>query len=119
MHDPTEGGLAAALWELSRASGRSLVIELHKVHIPDLAAKICEHFGLNPLASIASGAMLMTVDSEDASQVCSTLEVYGIQCAEIGIVEMGPPNVWVEAEGNREILPHPKRDEIARLFEET
>jgi hydrogenase maturation factor len=117
MHDPTEGGLASALWELAHASSRSLVIDLQMVHIPDLAAKICKHFDLNPLASIASGAMLMTADVGDASQVCTTLEGYGIKCADIGIVVAGPPGVWVEVEGNRELLPQPERDEIARLFE--
>jgi hydrogenase expression/formation protein HypE len=28
MHDPTEGGLSAALWELAEASGHSLVVDM-------------------------------------------------------------------------------------------
>ena len=40
MHDPTEGGLASALWELAQASGRALIFDPRMVHIPDLAAKI-------------------------------------------------------------------------------
>jgi hydrogenase expression/formation protein HypE len=119
MHDPTEGGLATALWELAQASGRALVINPRAIHIPDLAAKICDYFSLNPLASIASGALLMTVDVMDANQVQATLASRGIQCTEIGFVETGMAGVWVETDGIRRVLPQAERDEITRLFEST
>lgn len=39
MHDPTEGGLAAALWELAAACGHKLVVDATAVPIPTL----CPH----------------------------------------------------------------------------
>ena len=117
MHDPTEGGLAGALWELAEASGRSLWCETARVPVPSLARRVCAAFGLDPLASIASGALLMSVAPESAADICAALGAEGVPCVEIGGVEDGPPTVWAVQGTARTRLPRPARDEIARLFE--
>ncbi len=115
MHDPTEGGLAGALWELAEASQRRLVIEQQAIYIPPLAARVCAVFGLNPLATIASGALLIAAAKDDALPIRRALESEGIACVEIGGVEEGSAAVW-QADGSP--LLRPARDEIARVFEE-
>ena len=117
MHDPTEGGLAAALWELADASGRSLRFEPHRVPIPALALRICRAFDLDPLATIASGALLLAAPAEDAAKICQALVSAGIACADIGRVEAGPAGVWAETDGAASLLARPLRDEISRVFE--
>jgi hydrogenase maturation factor len=117
MHDPTEGGLAAALWELAQASGRSLVVDTSAVPIPPLSARICRAFDLDPLAAIASGALLLTTPAEDTDPICRALADEGIACAEIGRVVAGPTAVWRQTGNGREELPYPERDEIARTYE--
>ncbi|MCP4425118.1 MAG: AIR synthase [Chloroflexi bacterium] len=117
MHDPTEGGLAGALWELAEASGRSLVVNPALIPIPPLAARICRVFGLNPLATIASGALLLTASPEAAKSIRQALLAAGIACAEIGWVEEGSAAVWREGGNGRILLPRPARDEIARVYE--
>jgi hydrogenase expression/formation protein HypE len=114
MHDPTEGGLASALWELSEASGRRLSVDPQSVPVPEISQRICTAFGINPLATIASGALLMAVAEEDAQKIRTTLESEGITCGEIGRVEEGPTGVW-QSENNA--LPRPARDDIARVYE--
>lgn len=114
MHDPTEGGLAGALWELADASRRRLVVDPAAVPVPELSGRICAALGLNPLATIASGALLMAVDGKDAQKICAALEVEGIACAEIGHVEEGPAAV-LQPDGQP--LPRPARDDIARVYE--
>jgi hydrogenase expression/formation protein HypE len=117
MHDPTEGGLAGALWELAEASGCSLVIDTQAVPVLPLARRICNLLDLDPLASIASGALLLTASSGEAAGIKLVLEAEGIACTEIGSVESGPPAVWQKTLARREILTRPERDEIARLFD--
>lgn len=117
MHDPTEGGLAAALWELADAGGRSLVIDVAKVPILPLSARICRVFDLDPMATIASGAMIMTAPVEDAAAIRHALAGQGIASAEIGTVETGPAGVWQNAGAGRTPLPRPVHDEIGRVFE--
>lgn len=117
MHDPTEGGLAAALWELSKAAKKKIYFDPHSVPIPPLARKICQVFEIDPLSAIASGALLLTAHVEDARQICREFESTGIPCAEIGIVEDGHPGVWLTIDSARKELPKPERDEVARLFD--
>jgi hydrogenase expression/formation protein HypE len=117
MHDPTEGGLAGALWELSQACGQALHVELEKVPIPDLSRRICTHLGLDPLASIASGALLLACRPGSTPAILQALQVEGIPCAQIGRVGDGPPGVWVEDASPPRPLPWPARDDLARLFE--
>ncbi len=117
MHDPTEGGLATAIWEISEACGRSIYFDPATIYIPDLSARICRVFDLDPLGAIASGALLFTAPPGDGLKIRQALEQRGILCMEIGAVEDGPVSVWVASGNGRELLLRPQRDEIARLFE--
>lgn len=117
MHDPTEGGLATALWELAEASHLSMRFDPEATPIPDLARRICHAFGLDPLGTIASGALLITAAPESVKDILRALESEGIACAEIGRMEAGPAKVWIDKEGGSELLPRPLRDEIARVYE--
>ncbi len=117
MHDPTEGGLATALWELSEACGKRLTVEPEAIPIPELSRRLCQAFGLDPMAAIASGALLMSVTPKDAAAICQALESAGIRCSDIGVVEDGVPEVYLKTPQGREILPRPARDEIARIYE--
>jgi hydrogenase expression/formation protein HypE len=117
MHDPTEGGLASALWELAEASQTSLSIDMESVPVPPLSARICQFLNLDPMAAIASGALLMTVPVEEVHRVRAAFQAENVVCAEIGRVEPSPVSVWGVTKTGREKLPRPERDEIARLFE--
>ncbi|MBN2470332.1 MAG: AIR synthase family protein [Anaerolineae bacterium] len=113
MHDPTEGGLATALWELAEASGHTLVIEADAWPICEEGERLCAFFGLDPLAAISSGALLLAVHPADRESIMAALEAAGIPVFWLGHVAAGP--VDVRAGGQR--LERPARDEIARLFE--
>jgi hydrogenase maturation factor len=118
MHDPTEGGLAAALWELAEASQCSLLVDPTAVPLPSLSEKICQAFDIDPLASIASGALLFTAPPAHIPAILAALEAETISCHEIGQVMEGPPVVWRTGTVSMEIFPRPERDAIARLFED-
>jgi hydrogenase maturation factor len=113
MHDPTEGGLAAALWELAEASQVSIQIEINAIPVPELSRRICRLLEIDPLAAIASGALLIAVQTGQAAKVRSALEKAGILCAQIGEIRKPPVSV-IHHSG---ILPRPARDAITRLFE--
>ena len=117
MHDPTEGGLSGALWELAEACGHRLVIDPEVVYIPAIAQKICKFFKINPMETIASGALLLTAPAEDAARICDSLRGEGLNCSVIGQVESGPSQVLQSTPEGIIPLPRPERDEIARIFE--
>lgn len=117
MHDPTEGGLAAALWELAQASGRTLAVDLAAVPVPELAARLCAAFHLDPLAAIASGALLLTAPAADAPDIRHALERAGVLCADIGEVHAGAAAVYSVTASGWVPLPWPKRDALARMYD--
>lgn len=117
MHDPTEGGLALALWELAEASSCILAVDLSRVPIAPVSRRICAALKLDPYATLASGALLLTVAAEDAGAVAQGLSDAAIACADIGAVESGPVGVWYESINGRVLLDRPERDAITRLYD--
>ena len=118
IHDPTEGDLVGAFWDLAEACVHTLIIDSQAVIMPPISRKICQAFGINPLETIASGALLLTTPPEEASAICHALQEKGGPCVEIGTVEIGSSQVLQSTCKGSMPLPRLARDEIARVFEE-
>lgn len=116
MHDPTEGGLATALWELAEAAGVGLTIDAESIPVLPEGRALCAEFGLDPLGTIASGALLIALAESDAERVRSTLARASIECARIGRVEPPEAGVVLVERGRSRELPRFAQDEITRLF---
>ena len=118
MHDPTEGGLYTALWELAVASQHTLRVDLAAVPVFPLSRRICELLRLDPLAAIASGALLLAAAPAEIEKIILAIHQLGIECAEIGLVtdETGPPTVKSGFSPGAASIPRPARDEIARYY---
>lgn len=84
MHDPTEGGVATALYELAVASGVGIEVDLDAIPISPLAAKLCAAYDLDPLGTIASGALLATCAFENADTLLHAWAQAGWSGALIG-----------------------------------
>jgi hydrogenase maturation factor len=82
---------------------------------------LCRALGLAPWGLIASGALLLAVESDDAPAIVHALEAAGIRAAVIGRVTAPERGVKLRRQGalrdNIRRLPHFERDEIAQLFE--
>jgi hydrogenase expression/formation protein HypE len=113
MHDPTEGGVATALWELAEASGQAVHVTAESWPLLPEAARLCAFYGLDPLGAIASGALLLTVSPDSEEAVIAALASAGIAAYRLGHMAGGAPEVHFRGG----ILPRPERDEIARLFD--
>src|SRR5918996_32081 len=93
MHDPTEGGLAMAVHELATAAQGGIVIEGNHIPILEEAVLLCGAYGLDPLGTIASGALLIATPPEDALQIQQALQANNLGCAAIGRIV--PPSEGV------------------------
>jgi hydrogenase maturation factor len=116
MHDPTEGGLATGLWELALASQVGLIVDEERIQVLPECRRLCDEFGLDPLGTIASGALLLALSPEDADELVSALGSEQIPAAIIARVVPEEEGLRVEWEGRTKDLPHFAHDEIARLF---
>jgi hydrogenase maturation factor len=112
LHDPTEGGLSAALFELADASGVSLRIDPGAVLWFEPGLAVCEALGADPWGTLASGALLASFDEADADAACAELTRRGFDARAIGRCEPGS-GVRFE-DGSR--LARFSRDEVARVL---
>lgn len=69
MHDPTEGGVLAGAWEMAVGSGVGLDLYPGLVPVYPETARLCEHYGLNPLGLLASGALLISAGSGEGDRL--------------------------------------------------
>jgi len=118
MHDPTEGGVATALWELATASGVGLRVERERIPILPEGERLCREFGLDPLGTIASGVLLVTLSPADAALVLHACAREGIDCAFIGQVVSREDGVTLVEGGQARPMPVFPQDEITKLFKE-
>lgn len=117
LHDPTEGGLLAALHEMATAADCGLLLDADAVPIYPETRALCAHFGLNPLALLASGALLIAAAPPHAPRLQADLAAAGIESAVIGQVLPTAAGRRMRHGGSTHDLPSVARDEVARLFE--
>jgi hydrogenase maturation factor len=117
MHDPTEGGLANALHELSIAAGVEIEVEKDVIPIYKESQILCDVFHLNPLGVIASGALLITASPPEAEKILRKAQEGGIAMTKIGRVKaFGSPSVTMVTPEGSGPVPYFERDELVKIF---
>jgi hydrogenase maturation factor len=117
MHDPTEGGLATALYEMAESSGVGMRLEEAAIPVLPATQAVCQAAGLDPLGLLASGALLIALPPQDSDRLLAALAEAGIAGGRIGTVT--PKDVGViigKPDGGRNALPTFARDEVARFL---
>lgn len=118
MHDPTEGGLASALRELSTAAGLSAEIDRDAITIYPETSAICGALNLDPLGLISSGALLAVIDPQDVALAIAAIAEAGIPCVQIGSFTTLGSDVCFKTADGPSPMPEFAVDEIARYFAE-
>jgi hydrogenase expression/formation protein HypE len=118
MHDPTEGGVATACWELAQAGDVGVRVDRERIPVLREGRVLCEAFGLDPLGTIASGSLLLAVDPGDAESVIAACRGAGVECASIGRVTDASQGVSLVTGGHARPMPTFPQDEITRIFSE-
>ena len=116
MHDASEGGIMAALWELADSSGVGLTIELKKLPIRQETVEVCEFCNVNPYELLSGGCLIMT--AEDGSSLVEALNEEGISAVVVGKITGSNDRIILNDEEKR-YLDKPKMDEIHRFYPET
>jgi hydrogenase maturation factor len=116
MHDPTEGGVATALHELADAAGVGLRIDRSRIPVIPEGAALCQALGLDPLGTIASGALLIALAPAEAGVVIHALAREGIDSHFIGQVVPREQGVLLVDGARQAPLPVFDQDEIAKIF---
>jgi hydrogenase expression/formation protein HypE len=114
LHDPTEGGVLGALWELAEASDVGYDVEAAAVPILEETRQVCAAFGADPLRLISSGALLIACS--DPERMVRGLGEHGITATRIGRVTERERTLVVD--GQRQQVGPVPRDELWRILDE-
>lgn len=112
MHDASEGGIMATLWELAESSGVGLHIDLKKLPIRQETVEVCEFCDVNPYELLSGGCLVMT--TEDGNALVRALEEQNIPAVVVGKITDSNDRIIVNGEEKR-YLDKPKTDEIYRF----
>ena len=82
MHDASEGGIFAALWELAEGAGVGLTIDLKKLPLRQETVEVCECCNVNPYELKSGGCLVMT--TEDGLGLVAALGAEGIPAVVVG-----------------------------------
>ncbi|GAH33240.1 unnamed protein product, partial [marine sediment metagenome] len=118
MHDPTEGGIATALAEISIAADIGVLIEREKINIFPESEEIFKLYNLNILNTITSGSLLICLDEKDSEDLVNLLQENNINANVIGTIVPKDKGLKIK-EKNNEILPleYVEIDEITKIFQ--
>jgi hydrogenase expression/formation protein HypE len=118
MHDPTEGGLANGLHELSIAAGVEIEVSRDAIPIFEESRILCEAFHLDPMGVISSGSLLIVAPPSEAEKISRNALETGVLVTEIGWVRShGSPSVtMITSKGLKEPVPYFDSDEIVKVF---
>ena len=111
MHDPTEGGLSAGLYEMAETAGVRLVVAADAVLWYEPGRILSEALGIDPWGLLASGALLAAFPADTTETALATLAAEGFSCAPIARAEAGG-GVSFESGGE---VPRFARDEMIRV----
>jgi hydrogenase maturation factor len=118
MHDPTEGGVIGAAWEMAEASGCGFSVSAAAIPIRMPTREICAALAVDPLRLIASGALLIAC--QDGASMVRALGQSGIAAALIGtLTPADRGRVLTHVDGRTEEVTSVDRDELYRVLEST
>jgi hydrogenase maturation factor len=115
MHDPTEGGLATALHELAWAGGVGLTLDARSLPVFPETQALCNHYHLDPMGLIASGALLIVAPAADAEKIMAHLGSESIPATVIGAVTDRSRGIKMLTADGLCDLPLFEQDELTKI----
>lgn len=109
MHDVSQGGIFAALWDMAEASGVGIDIDLRKIPVKQEIIEICEMYDINPYQLQSTGCLLMTFT--DGYGIVDILANKGIEASVIGKTISGNNKIIHNLDEVR-YLDLPKQDSL-------
>jgi hydrogenase maturation factor len=116
LHDPTEGGLANAIYELLVERDLGVEIQMENIPLFPETKLLCDHFHLDILGLIASGALLIIGAEPACTQLLPVLHREKIAANLIGRILPAGGGRWLVEGEKRSELPMFRRDEILKVM---
>ncbi len=112
MHDASEGGIFAALWELAETAGVGLTIDMKKLPLRQETVEVCEFCNVNPYELLSGGCLVMT--TQDGPGLVAALESREIPAHIVGKVTDSKDRILINGDETR-YMDRPRTDEIYQV----
>lgn len=119
MKDPTRGGIASVLVEMSEKQGLGMEINEAEIPIEQHTRDLCEWLGFDPLHVANEGKVVLIVSAHHAQAVLETLRAHplGSSAAIIGQMTADPPGriILNTQSGGRRLIQMLSGDQLPRI----
>ena len=115
MHDPTEGGVLNACWEIGEASRLGVEVWADKIPVGEETRIICSNLKLDPLKLMSSGCLLAVVAPRSVDKAIGSLRKHRTRVSIIGMMTSPSDGRKFSREGKRADLRPVSRDELYKL----
>ena len=115
MHDPTEGGILNASWELAELSDLGVEINAESIPVAPETRTICSSLGLDPLKLMSSGCLLAVIESTRADAAIRRLWKLRVNASLIGKMTSKKSGRRLSRNGRSLVLKPVSQDELYKL----
>lgn len=116
MHDATEGGVLAAVCELSDAAGLGAELDLTAIPVSQETEEICKFFHIDPLVSLSEGSLILTCKPSKTSRIVAKLRSAKIQARVIGQLTAKRRGVLGDSGDGLRRIEYPKADPYWKAY---
>lgn len=114
MHDASEGGIFAGLWEMAEGAGVGLTIDMKKLPLRQETVEVCEYCNVNPYELRSGGSLIIA--STEGTAVVEALQAEGIPATIVGRFTDSNDRLILNEDETR-YMDRPQRDEIYKEAE--
>ena len=114
MHDASEGGIFAGLWEMAEGAGVGLTIDMKKLPLRQETVEVCEYCNVNPYELRSGGSLIIA--TPEGTAVVEALQAEGIPATIVGRFTDSNDRLILNEDETR-YMDRPQRDEIYKEAE--
>lgn len=118
MRDPTRGGLATVMHDITRAGGLGVRLRMHDIPVRPAVRTVCELLGYDPLYLACEGRVVAVIEPEQAQSLCAAWRALpeGAGAAIIGAAVADQDGVILEtALGGERFIEELEDDPLPRI----
>lgn len=116
MHDATEGGVIAAVFELAHASRLGAEIHLSEIPVTLETMEVCKLFHINPLIALSEGSLIITCRPEKTAKLLANLQAADIEAGIVGRLTKRQSLWGFNSKGAKQTIRYPRFDPYWKAY---